>query len=187
MPPKELSRVELTIAGIGGMGVLVAGRLLAAAAFEQYKYISWMPTYGEARRGGPSECTVILSDEEIASPILDQVQTVMLLDGSQLKVFEARVRPNGLMIVESAGLKDKLQREDLRLLPVSGLKVAMGIGGMLVNNLILLGVYVEVVKPIPPELVEKELDRTYGDREAMLERNKEAFRKGLEVAKTIMA
>ena len=184
---KELSRVELTIAGIGGMGVLVAGRLLASAAIEQYKYISWMPSYGEARRGGPSECTVILSDQQIASPVLDQAETVMLLDGSQIKAFEARVRPDGLMIVESAGLKDKPQREDFRLLPVSGLKMAMGIGGVLVNNLILLGVYIELVKPIPPGLIEKELDRTYGDREAILERNKEAFRKGLELAKTLAA
>jgi 2-oxoglutarate ferredoxin oxidoreductase subunit gamma len=187
MQLKELSRVELIIAGIGGMGVLVAGRLLASAALQRYRFISWMPTYGEARRGGPSECTVILSDEEIASPILDQAQKVMLLDGSQLKAFETRVRPDGLMIVESAGLKDELQREDCRLLRVSGLKTAMSIGGMLVNNMILLGVYIEMVKPIPSELIEKELDRTYGDREAILERNKEAFRKGLELAKTLAA
>jgi 2-oxoglutarate ferredoxin oxidoreductase subunit gamma len=185
MTSKKLSRVELIIAGIGGMGILVAGRLLASAALQQHKHISWMPTYGEARRGGPSECTVILSDQEIASPILDQAQTVMLLDGSQIKAFEARVRPDGLMIVESAGLKDNLQREDCTLLPVSGLKMAMSIGGMLVNNLILLGVYTELVKPILPELIEEELDRTYGDREAVLNRNKQAFRKGLELAKSV--
>jgi Pyruvate/2-oxoacid:ferredoxin oxidoreductase gamma subunit len=61
----------------------------------------------------------------------------------------------------------------------------MSIGGMLVNNLILLGVYTELVKPILPELIEEELDRTYGDREAVLNRNKQAFRKGLELAKTV--
>ena len=179
------SKAEVIIAGIGGMGVLVAGRLLASAALPRYKHISWMPSYGEARRGGPSECTVVLSDQEIASPILDQAQTVMLLDSSQLKAFEARVRPEGVMIVESAGLKDKPERKDFRLLPVSGLEIAMGIGGVLVNNLILLGVYTEVIKPLPPELIEEELERTYGDREAILRRNKEAFRQGLELGKTV--
>lgn len=181
MQNKTPSRVELIIVGIGGMGVLVAGRLLASAALTKYEYISWMPTYGEARRGGPSECTVILSHQPIASPILDQAQTVMLLDGSQLKDYEGRVRPGGIMIVESAGLKDKPKRTDFKLLPVSGLEIAMGMGGVLYNGLILLGAYVEAVKPIPAELIDKELGVRYGDNEKVLKRNKEAFRRGLEL------
>ncbi len=178
------SRSEVMMAGIGGMGVLVAGRLLASAGLRRYQHVSWMPAYGEARRGGPSECTVVMSHEEIASPILDQVQTVMLLDGSQLKNFESRVRPGGLLIVESAGLQDKPQRGDFTFLPVSGLEIAMVIGGILVNNLILLGVYTEVMKPLPSKLIEEELQKTYGGREAILKRNLDAFRTGIDLAKT---
>jgi Pyruvate/2-oxoacid:ferredoxin oxidoreductase gamma subunit len=111
----------------------------------------------------------------------------MLLDGSQLKAFESRVRPGGLVIAESASLKDKAGRTDFRLLPVSGLEIAMGIGGIIVNNLILLGVYTELIKPFPPDLIKEELDRTYGDREAVLQRNREAFRLGLELGKAINA
>lgn len=165
--------------------MLVAGRLLASAAVRRYQHVSWVPSYATERRGGLSECTVVLSHQEIASPILSRAQTVMLLDGSQLKAFESRVRPAGLMIAESAGLSDKPQREDFRLLPVSGLVIAMGIGGVLVNNLILLGVYTQLVKPLPPGLIEEELETTYGDRKPVLERNREAFRQGLELGKTI--
>ena len=184
MEQKAPSRVEVIVAGIGGMGVLVAGRLLASAALQRYKHISWVPSYGEARRGGLSECTVILSHEEIASPILDQAQTVVVLDGSQLKAFEPRVRPGGVMIIESAGLTDKPERKDFRLLPVSGLEIAIGLGDSLINNMILLGIYVEVIKPIPAELIEEELERIFGDRQFILKRNEDAFKRGLELGKS---
>ena len=187
MQSDKPSRYELIIAGLGGMGVLVAGRTLASAAAKVYRYISWVPSYATERRGGLVECTVVLSDQEIASPILSRAQTVMLLDASQLKAFESRVRPGGLVIAESASLKGKPGRTDFRLLPVSGLEIAMGIGGIIVNNLILLGVYLELMKPFPPDLIEKELDRTYRDREAVLQRNREAFRRGLGLGKTITA
>ena len=187
MQTDKPSRYELIIAGLGGMGVLAAGRLLASAAARVYEHISWVPSYATERRGGLVECTVVLSHHEIASPILSRAQTVMLLDSSQLKAFESRVRPKGLVIVESASLKDEPGKTNFRLLPVSGLEVAMGIGGIIVNNLILLGVYVELIKPLPPDLIEEELDRRYGDRDAMLQRNREAFRRGLELGKTISA
>jgi len=184
MEHKTPSRVEVIVAGIGGMGVLVAGRLLASAALQRYKHVSWVPSYAEARRGGLSECTVILSHEEIASPILDQVQTVMVLDGSQLKAFEPRVRSGGAMIIESAGLTDQPERKDFSLLPVSGLEIAISLGDSLINNMILLGVYIEVIKPISAELIEEELKRRYGGREAVLKQNKDAFKRGLELGKT---
>ena len=185
MQKKTPSRVELIVVGIGGMGVLVAGRVLASAGLGTYKFTSAMPSYAIEKRGGLSECTVILSDQEIASPILDQAQTLMLLDSSQIKAFQGRVRPGGLVIAESAGLKDKPDRKDFRLIQVSGLEIAMRIGGVLVNNLILLGAYTQLVKPLPPESIQGELERRYRDNQAVLKQNMEAFRQGLELAKNL--
>ncbi len=179
------SRSELIIAGLGGMGVLSAGNILATAALKKYKFTSWLPSYGAEKRGGLCECTTVISDEEIASPILDQAQTVMLLDSSQAKDFADRVRPEGLMIVESTGLEYQPERKDLRLLPVSGLEVAVDLGGSVVNNLIMLGVYIERVKPLPPELIIGEIERRYKDRESVLELNKQAFSRGIEMGKRI--
>lgn len=187
MQSNKPSRYELIIAGLGGMGVLVAGRLLASAAARVYKHISWVPSYATERRGGLVECTVVLSDQEIASPILSRAQTVMLLDASQLKAFQSRVRPGGLVIAESASLKDNPARTDFRLLPVSGLEIAMGMGGMVVNNMIMLGVYMELIKPLLPDLIEKELESRYARKEAILQSNTQAFRRGLELGKTISA
>jgi 2-oxoglutarate ferredoxin oxidoreductase subunit gamma len=179
------SKVELIIVGLGGMGVLVAGRLLAAAGVRSYKHVSWMPAYGEARRGGLSECTVILSPDEIASPILDVSEATLILDSSQAKAFEQRVRPGGIMIVEKAGLKEKPAREDIRVVPVSGMEMAMGLGGLQVTNLIMLGVYMELAKPLSPRLIEDELRRSYSD--GVLERNTRALKVGMEVGRAVAA
>lgn len=187
MQSDKPSRYELIIAGLGGMGVLVAGRTLASAAAGVYRHISWVPSYATERRGGLVECTVVLSDQEIASPILSRAQTVMLLDASRLIAFESRVRPGGLVIAESASLKDKPARTDFRLLPVSGLEVAMGMGGVVVNNMIMLGVYMELIRPLSPELVEDDLESRYAKKEAILRSNTQAFRRGLELGKAINA
>jgi len=185
MAKEESSRVELMLAGLGGMGVLTAGQLLACAALQKYKYVSWVPSYDASRRGGLCECTVIFSNEEITSPLLDHAETVVLFDGSQIKTIEHRVSVGGVMIVESAGLKDSQKREDVKLVPVAGLEVAMSMGDSQLNNLVLLGVYTGVVKAVSADLIEEELARRYVSKESVLKRNREAFREGLKLAKNI--
>jgi 2-oxoglutarate ferredoxin oxidoreductase subunit gamma len=185
MKQRTGSKVELIIVGLGGMGVLVAGRLLASAALSSHKHVSWMPTYGEARRGGLSECTIILSQDEIASPILDVAGAILMLDSSQIEAFQERVQPGGMMIVEKAGLKEKPGREDINVVPVSGMEMAMGLGSLQTANLIMLGAYTELAKPLSPRLIDKELQRKYSD--GVLERNRKAFRAGLEVGRALGA
>lgn len=185
MEQKTLSDVDVIMAGLGGMGVLTAGQLLSRAALKIYKHVSYVPSYDTFRRGGLCECTVVLSDNEIDSPLLDQAQTVLTFAGSQVKAFESRVQPGGIMIVESAGLVDKPDRKDFKMLPFSGLDIAISMGDSIINNLILLGVYVELTKPIPAELVEEELDRKYSGGGERLKRNKAAFKRGLELARDI--
>jgi len=186
MQRKASSRNEVLIAGLGGMGVLMAGQLLAWTAFKQYKCVSWLPSYGVQPRGGLSECTVIFSDERIASPLLDQAQTVMLFEGSQFKVMEPRVRSGGLMIVDKAGLREEKERRDIKLLVAPAMEIAIdSFGGPAASNLIHLGTYIAVTESIPVELIEQELNRRFGGRESVLARNKEAFRRGLELAKSL--
>jgi len=100
----KASRHDVIMTGVGGKGVLTAGLLLAQAGMARYRNVLWFPSYQAAMRGGPSECTVILSDEDIASPILTQAQALVVMDSSQLRAFEGRVKPGGILITESAGL-----------------------------------------------------------------------------------
>ena len=186
MPQKANSGSEVIMVGIGGMGVLVAGQVLTYASMNRYKYVSWFPSYFAAMRGGLCECTVVYSNDEILSPIVDQADAAIILDSSQYKAFEPRVKPGGLIIVEASGMKDEKSRDDIKLLLVPGLEAAVKLGGVQANNLILLGVYVSKTKTISPDLIEQELDRRFGGKEAVLKGNKEAFRAGFKLADTLV-
>jgi 2-oxoglutarate ferredoxin oxidoreductase subunit gamma len=184
MENREGSGSEVIMAGLGGMGVLLAGQVLAWAALKQFKHVSYTPTYATQKRGGLCECTVQYSNEEVASPWIDQAYMVMLFDGSQFKTFEPRVRAGGVMLAESAGLQDKPEREDYELLRVPGLEVAVSMGDPQVNNLILLGTYVSISEGISPRLIERELEERFGNKKEVLKRNREAFGQGLELGRT---
>lgn len=179
----ESSQHEVIMAGVGGGGVLTAGRLLATAAMARFQYSLWYPTYASATRGGPCECTVTFSDDEIYSPLLDQSQVVLVLHPSQLKPFEHRVRPQGLVLVETFGLKDRLDRGDVQVIEVPAIETALAtVGTVLGANLILLGAYVKTTGSLPPELVEEVIQNRFKGRPQVLETNMAAFREGLKLA-----
>ena len=176
-------RGEVLMAGIGGMGVLVAGQVLLEAAFKSHEYVSYISSYGFARRGGLCECTVIFADEKIASPLLDRSQVVMLLDSSQFGSFEPRVRPDGIVIAEKAGLTAERRREDYTFYALPALEIAASMGSALGKNLIMLGAYISITGAIDPDGIEAELRTRYREKETLMGQNVEAFRRGLELGK----
>jgi 2-oxoglutarate ferredoxin oxidoreductase subunit gamma len=179
-----MARGEVLMAGIGGMGVLVAGQILSRAAFKQHKFASYVPSYGFARRGGNSEYTVIFSDKKISSPLLDQAQAVVLLDSSQFGAYESRVRTGGIFIVEESGLTADRERKDYDLYTIPAMETAVGMGASVLVGLIMLGACVAITGLIAPNLVEDEVRIRYKDGEKLLLRNIEAFRHGLKLGKS---
>jgi len=177
----SISRHEVIMTGIGGKGVLLAGQLLAGAGMEQYQYAMWTPTYFAAMRSGPCECTVVLSDCEVASPVLSMAGVVMVFEGSQLAAFERRVKPGGLLIVESAGMPQPC-RNDHKLLKVPATEIAVGMGDSRASNMVLLGAYLSATSCVSPGLVEEELKKKFGGNIDAFSLNREALRKGLSLA-----
>lgn len=169
---------ELIMAGIGGKGILTTGQLLARAGLAHYKYATWMPSYGVMMRGGASECTVILSDDEIASPILSKAGAVIILGAGYLKAFEGRVRPDGIIIFDIAGLVDGVERQDITPIGIPATEIGVSMGDARVANMILMGAYVEATKVLPPQLVEDEIEKRMGGKASL---NKEAFRRGIRL------
>jgi 2-oxoglutarate ferredoxin oxidoreductase subunit gamma len=178
------ARNEVLMAGIGGMGVLMAGQVLLDSAFQRFEHVTYITSYGFARRGGLCECTVIVSDEKIASPLLDQAQVVMLLDSSQFPSFEHRVRPGGVIIADTAGLDAERRRDDYKFITLPFLDIAKDMGSILSKNLLMLGAYVAITGAVSPELVEDDLQSKYKDKEKVLQRNLDAFRRGVELGKS---
>lgn len=177
--PDSLFRHEVIMAGVGGKGVLVAGLLLAQAAMAKYRNVVWFPSYASSMRGAPCECTVIFSAEKIASPVPAQAEAIIVFSPSQLKPFERRVRPGGIILVENAGFSGETEKQDVRILLVPAVAVSMELGDSRAANLVLLGAYIRVTEVLPPELVEAELNRRFSGEEALL--NQRAFREGMKL------
>lgn len=179
---KESSVIhDVIMLGIGGKGVLLAGQLLAQAGINQYKHVLYFPEYGVFKRGGFSHCYVILSDKEIASPLLDQSEAIIVFEPSILGTCQDQVLPGGAIVVESAGLNTKVRRSDIRFVPVPAVETAAKMGNPQVANLILLGAYVCTCKAVSPQLVDAELDKMLAGKAKALALNKEAFHKGCEL------
>jgi len=178
---------EVIMAGLGGKGVLTIGQVLATAALPEYNYVSYFPSYGGAMRGDACECTIILAQNEIDCPMLTIADTVVVVEPSQLESFEARVVAGGKLIIESSGLKHTVERNDLDVIKVPAVEIALGIGDVLVANFVLLGVYVANTGALPAELVEEEIEKKYHHNKRQLQLNREAFRHGIKRGQDISA
>jgi 2-oxoglutarate ferredoxin oxidoreductase subunit gamma len=190
--PGANDRHMVIAAGIGGSGVVWVGTLVARAGLRKYEYATRFPNFSALMRGGPCECTVILSGIPILSPLVARGDALLILNNSQLPFFEERVRPGGVVILESTGLKAKPERKDLRLFEMPAIEIAASMGSTLVAGMILLGAYVQATNIFPPEFIERELEARFGivetgvravGKDALLTQNVEAFRRGLELAK----
>jgi len=178
------TRHECIFGGIGGKGVLVAGKIVADAAMHQYPNIVWYPAYGSAMRGGTSECTVILSNDQIACPVMLQAEVVLVIAPSELKNFVARVKPGGLLIVEGSDpLPIKIDRQDIKVMEVPGLKIATQLGDTRAANLVLVGAYVGATGAIEPNIMEDNIVKKLGGNKQVQETNKKAFEAGMKFAK----
>ena len=103
---------EIIIAGFGGQGVLSMGKILAYSGLMEGKEVSWMPSYGPEQRGGTANVTVILSDERISSPVLNEYDIAIILNQPSMDKFESKVKPGGILIYDGYGIHTPAKRTD---------------------------------------------------------------------------
>ena len=111
-------------AGFGGQGMLLIGKFLAMANMLDGKHVSWLPSYGPEMRGGTANCSVIVSDEEVASPMIDKADVLIAMNLPSLDKFEHTVKPGGLIVVNSSIIDRKVQRDDVRVVYCDAAKIA---------------------------------------------------------------
>ena len=176
---------DLMVTGLGGQGALIIGKLLAEAGMSKYKHISYFSNFGGAMRGGESECTVILSDEEIDSVIKLDSSAIIIMGPASLNEYEKRVKQGGLLVVDSSLIsEDAIGRKDVRILNVPATQMATELGDSRVSNFVLLGTYLTATESVPLELVENLLEKKLtGDKwETLLSLDKHALRAGASLA-----
>ena len=115
---------QILIAGFGGQGVLFAGKVLAYKGLVDGKQLSWLPSYGPEMRGGTANCSVVVSDEPVGSPLVDNCDVLIAANLPSLDKFEPTVKPGGLIVVNSSIVDRKVRREDVRVVYCDSAKIA---------------------------------------------------------------
>src|SRR5512138_2791786 len=132
-------QTDIIIAGFGGQGVLFAGQLLAYAAMDEGREVTWIPSYGPEMRGGTANCTVVISDEEIGSPMVRHPQAVIAMNLPSLDKYEAEVKAGGLLVVNSSIVNRPVTRAGIRAVAIPGNEIAEELGDRRMTNMVLLG------------------------------------------------
>lgn len=173
---------EILISGFGGQGVLSMGKILAYAGLMEGKEVTWMPAYGPEQRGGAANDTVIVSDDEISSPILSSYDTVILLNQPSLDKFQDKVRSGGTLIYDSFGISDLPTRKDIDIYCINAMDEAAELKMMKCFNMFVLGGLLKVHPIVSLENVMKALHHTLPPRHHnLLPMNESAIIKGMEI------
>ena len=174
---------KVIIAGAGGQGIMLLGKVLAESAMRLDKHVTWLPSYGAEVRGGTAHCMIIISDVEIGSPYIDKADTLIIMNEPSLKKFKNRIKNAGLLIVNSSlagNFKDIDKKAHIIKHPFTDL--AMGLGNIKVANMIALGCFINqknivdaqsvsgVIQAIAPE-----------DKKNLIEINQKALTEGLKL------
>ena len=170
---------EFIFAGFGGQGVLLMGQLLAHTAMDEGKKVSWIPSYGPEMRGGTANCTVIVSDRDIGSPVVSQPSCVVAMNLPSLDKFEDKVKPGGVLVINSSLITREPKRQDVKTVKVGATDIANEMGNARVANMVALGAVLEATGAVTADgLMEALRKNLPAHRQNLLPLNKEAIEKG---------
>jgi 2-oxoglutarate ferredoxin oxidoreductase subunit gamma len=132
---------EIIVAGFGGQGVLSLGQILAYAAMEEGKEVSWMPSYGPEMRGGTANCIVIISSERVSSPIVTRFDSAIILNQPSAERFAPQVKAGGLFLYEQSSVVRVPTRSDIEMIGIPAIAEALKLKKAQVANMVLLGAF----------------------------------------------
>jgi 2-oxoglutarate ferredoxin oxidoreductase subunit gamma len=174
---------QLIIAGFGGQGVLSMGMLLAYAGMLEGRNVTWLPAYGPEMRGGTANCNVIISDEEIGSPLVLSASSVIAMNRPSLEKFEGAVERGGLLFVNCSLIECRAVRTDIEAIYVPANEIAASLGNERTANMVMLGAFLERTRLVDPESVIESLPKVWGKgKEKMIPINREALALGAREA-----
>ena len=172
---------EIIFAGFGGQGILSMGKFLAYAGMDSGHNVSWLPSYGPEMRGGTANCSVIVTDENIGSPIVYEASAVVVMNKPSLDKFEKAVVKGGLIVMDSDLIDRMPVRDDVDVIAIPAQKIAEEVGSVKIANMVLLGALIEKTGVVTMEQILDAL-KAHG-KEKFYQMNKDALEKGAELAK----
>ena len=175
---------EIIMGGVGGQGIMVIGNLLAQAAFMENLNVTYLPIYGVEKRGGQADCTVVISNEEIGSPIVGYPQSCIIMSKPSLVKYGPKIKPHGFLLLNSSMVDPKeVPRNDIDLLPIPANEIAQELKNDRLANMVVIGAFVEKTKVVSLDTLAAALPKIFDERHHhLIPANTEAIRKGAEYA-----
>ncbi len=170
---------EMLFAGFGGQGILFSGKQMAKSAMYAGKNVSWLPSYGPEMRGGAANCSVIISDEEVGSPLVTNPDILVAMNLPSYDKFEASVKPGGYLILDSSLINKKCERTDIHVcyIPATAIASDNHIEGM--ANVIILGQLLKLTGLFDYDTFLSDMIRGIPEsKSALIEKNKTALELG---------
>jgi 2-oxoglutarate ferredoxin oxidoreductase subunit gamma len=181
-------QIEILLAGFGGQGILFAGQLLAYAAMDAGKEVTWIPSYGPEMRGGTANCTVIIADEVIGSATVRNPRAVLVFNLPSFDKYESQVVTGGVLIANQSLINRGFQRNDLSQVMIPANEIAEELGDKRLTNMVMLGAMLEKLPVLSIHAIEKALeDHLPARHKHLLPLNSRALQQGATFARRDMA
>jgi 2-oxoglutarate ferredoxin oxidoreductase subunit gamma len=175
-----MTETKISIAGFGGQGVVLAGNILAYAALNEDKKILGMVSYGAEMRGGASSSSVIISDEEIDSPIIEEADVSIILSQEAYDKFKDKMKEKGIMFLNSSEVKRR-DKKKYETVEIPATDIAKEMGNIKVANMIMVGAVIQKTDLLKEESIIKALEKPFsGRKRELIYINEQAFKKGME-------
>jgi len=172
---------EIILAGFGGQGVLLMGKLLTYAGMNAGLEVTWMPAYGPEMRGGTCNCTVVMSDRQVGSPISSKPHAIIVLNLQSIDKFEPLVRTGGIMVMNTSLINRSAVRHDITVVPVACNQIAVEAGSAKAANMVALGAYIGASGLVDLALVKNTLAEKFAARPKLIGINHACLDKGFEI------
>ena len=172
---------DVIMAGFGGQGILLIGKMLAYAGMHEGKEVSWLPSYGPEMRGGTANCTVVISDKPVGSPVIRSPRAVVAMNLPSLEKFEADLRSGGLLLINTSLINRGTTRDDLVVIEVPANEIATELGNPRGANMVALGAYLGATDAVSVDEVIEVIRQTFAAKPAVIDVNIEALRKGYDL------
>jgi len=173
---------KIIIAGSGGQGIMLLGKVIAETAMRENKFVTWLPAYGAEVRGGAAHCAVIISDKEIGSPLIDKADTLIAMNAPSIIKFQNRIKNKGLLILNSS-LIHQFKKSKVNILECPCTEIAEGLGNIKVANMVALGAYLAKKTVIPTRAAQEAINEMApADKKALVEINIKALQEGARSA-----
>ena len=165
-------------AGFGGQGVLSMGLNLAEAAMLEGKNVTYLPSYGAEVRGGTANCTVAISDEEIASPVASSPEFVVAMNQPSLIRFQNHIQSGGLLLINSSLVETEISRGDINIVTVPANSIAEELKSPKSANMVMLGAFTKKSNLVSLSSIIEGLEHTLNRRQKLMATNRKALAAG---------